>query len=464
MKKRDLDKLGLVGEAAQREAVALSSRMRSAGIKKAQFKEDLANLAKQPEPFQDDPFYGELAALLLKGETRDDYAFERAPFQVWGEEEIDADAVSQLVDACELPISVRGALMPDAHVGYGLPIGGVLAAEGAVIPYAVGVDIACRVKLSVFDIPASELKRRIQPLSQAIEKNTSFGLGARFKHPKDHPVMEKDWGITPRTRTLKDQYGWPQLGTSGSGNHFVEFGEFELKESFAGLEPGSYLALVSHSGSRGAGARVAKHYSDLARSLHPDLPKKFQHLAWLDLSEPEGEEYWAAMELMGEYASANHYLIHRDITKAIGAQVLAQVENHHNFAWKEEHDGKELIVHRKGATPAGEGELGYIPGTMLAPGFLVEGTGSELSLRSCAHGAGRKMSRKKASNSFTHHGMRKELEERGITLLSGGLDEAPGAYKDINRVMSHQHELVKVLGKFQPKIVKMAPDGERAED
>ncbi len=140
MKKRDLDKLGLVGEAAQREAVALSSRMRSAGIRKAQFKEDLANLAKQPEPFQDDPFYGELAALLLKGETKDEYAFERAPFQVWGEEEIDADAVSQLVDACELPISVRGALMPDAHVGYGLPIGGVLAAEGAVIPYAVGLS------------------------------------------------------------------------------------------------------------------------------------------------------------------------------------------------------------------------------------------------------------------------------------------------------------------------------------
>src|SRR5581483_4188553 len=138
-----------------------------------------------------------------------------------------------------------------------------------------------------------------------------------------------------------------QLGTSGSGNHFVEFGILTLERPELGLEAGKYLALLSHSGSRGTGAQIAEHYSRLAMSLHPELPPELKRLAWLDLDSEPGQEYWHAMNLMGQYASANHALIHKNVTRAIGARLIAGVENHHNFAWKETHNGREVIVHRK---------------------------------------------------------------------------------------------------------------------
>ena len=143
-----------------------------------------------------------------------------------------------------------------------------------------------------------------------------------------------------------------------------------------GLKAGDYLALLSHSGSRGTGGLIAEHFSAVARDRHPELPRELQALAWLDLDSEAGQEYWQAMELMGEYAAANHALIHRDIAEHLGAEVLLDVENHHNFAWKEEHQGEEVIVHRKGATPAGAGVLGVIPGSMGTSGYLVRGLGS----------------------------------------------------------------------------------------
>src|SRR5262249_32517162 len=145
--------------------------------------------------------------------------------------------------------------MPDAHVGYGLPIGGVLATDNAVIPYAVGVDIACRMKMTVLDLPLKALEANSDRLTRAIEKETRFGVGATFKERRDHPVLEKDWSISPITRQNKDK-AWSQLGTSGSGNHFVEFGIFTNKETIGSLAPGEYIALLSHSGSRGTGAAV----------------------------------------------------------------------------------------------------------------------------------------------------------------------------------------------------------------
>ena len=173
-----------------------------------------------------------------------------------------------------------------------------------------------------------------------------------------------------------------------------------------GLTRGDYLALLSHSGSRGTGAQVAQHYSKLARELHPELPRELSHLAWLDLSTEAGQEYWAAMELMGKYAAANHELIHASIARALDVDVALDIENHHNFAWRERHrlsDGAEaeLIVHRKGATPAGAGVLGIIPGSMGTPGYVVRGRGVAASLNSAAHGAGRRMSRTQAKRTFT---------------------------------------------------------------
>jgi tRNA-splicing ligase RtcB len=462
MKKRDLEKLGFVGEDALREAIAVSSQSKKHGLKKAELKKAFGEIVNDPAPYLEHPLLGKLAALVERGVQTVQYDFKDIPYRTWGEN-IERDAHKQMENACSLPVACAGALMPDAHVGYGLPIGGVLATENAVIPFAVGVDIACRVKISVLELPGDQLERNREPLGHAIEKNTSFGLGAKFSHPKQHPVLDEDWGFSKYVQSLKT-IAHRQIGTSGSGNHFVEFGVFELFEEHEGVPPGSYVALVSHSGSRGSGAKIAHHFSRIASEKRADLPSKLKHLAWLSLDEPEGEEYWEAMNLMGRYASANHALIHRDVIKGVGGRVLFQVENHHNFAWKEEHGGREVIVHRKGATPANEGELGYIPGTMIAPGFLVRGRGERESLTSCSHGAGRVMSRKKARNSTTRHDLRAVTEQHGVTLLDAGLDEAPLAYKDINEVMAAQSDLVDILGRFHPKIVKMAPEGERAED
>jgi len=383
-------------------------------------------------------------------------------YRQWGTD-LDANALQQMENACQLPVSVAAALMPDAHVGYGLPIGGVLATDNAVIPYAVGVDIACRVKLTVLDLPTDWLRRRETDLIRAIEAETRFGIGSEFKHRRTHPVMDADWSVSPVTQRFRDKAA-AQLGTSGSGNHFVEFGEFTVEKPQLGLEPGTYLALLSHSGSRGTGAQVCDYYSRLARAKHKDLPKELSYLAWLDLDSADGQEYWAAMNLMGQYASANHQLIHKHIARHLGAGVLLDIENHHNFAWKERHGGRDLIVHRKGATPAGAGVLGVIPGSMASPTFVARGKGNAESLNSASHGAGRVMSRHKAKENFNWKMVKPYLEERGVKLISAGLDEVPMVYKNIEEVMAAQTDLVEPLAKFFPRLVKMAPAGERAED
>ena len=383
-------------------------------------------------------------------------------YRQWGTD-LDANARQQMENACQLPVSVAAALMPDAHVGYGLPIGGVLATDNAVIPYAVGVDIACRVKLTVLDLPVDWLRRHETDLIRAIEAETRFGIGSEFKNRRTHPVMDADWSVSPVTQRFRDKAA-AQLGTSGSGNHFVEFGEFTIADKQLGLESGTYLALLSHSGSRGTGAQVCDHYSRLARTKHKDLPKELSYLSWLDLDSADGQEYWAAMELMGQYASANHHLIHKHIARHLKANVLLDIENHHNFAWKERHGGRDVIVHRKGATPAGAGVLGVIPGSMASPTFVARGKGQPESLNSASHGAGRVMSRHQAKEKFNWKMVNPYLEERGVKLISAGLDEVPMVYKNIEAVMAAQTDLVEPLAKFFPRLVKMAPAGERAED
>ena len=410
------------------------------------------------------PYFAELARVLREENERPVFTerAQPAPYKIWGEN-LEEGALEQMRQAARLPVATSGALMPDAHVGYGLPIGGVLATENAVIPYAVGVDIACRMRLSVFDIPASDLKRLGQQLVRALQRETKFGTGVEFKKPLEHDVLDEDWSVTDVTKRVFDK-ARGQLGTSGSGNHFVEFGILTLDRADLGLQPGEYLALLSHSGSRGAGATVADFYSRLARDLHPELPPELSRLSWLSLDKAEGQEYWAAMNLMGKYAAANHAMIHKNVSRAIGAEAIAGVENHHNFAWKEQHGGKELIVHRKGATPAGRGVLGVIPGSMATPGFVVRGKGDAQSLESASHGAGRVMSRTAARQKFRWSHFKEMLERAGVQLLSAGIDEAPGVYKDIYSVMAAQSDLVDVVARFDPKIVKMADAGEKPED
>lgn len=502
MKTAELENLGIphgpVMKIAQRGLAAASA----AGKSKSEIRTLIRNVVADPTAYTADPFFGELAARLLASPSKAAAFVPRdtpASWQTWGTG-LETEAVNQMRRACDLPVAVIGALMPDAHVGYGLPIGGVLATRNAVIPYAVGVDIACRMRLTVLDLPAStvETEHGRTRLAAAIERQTRFGVGASFKTPHQHDVLDADWRVSPITQHNKDR-ARNQLGTSGSGNHFVEFGMLTvpveqasrllsnpveqasrlLSDSDApslnsgsnfSLPPGTYLALLSHSGSRGTGASVCDHYSKLAMSLHTDLPKELKYLAWLDLDSEPGAEYWAAMNLMGFYAAANHEVIHREILRDLGSEAIAMVENHHNFAWKEIHDAgdglgpQELIVHRKGATPAGAGVLGVIPGSMATPGFVVRGKGQPPSLNSASHGAGRAMSRTAARSTFAWGNVKRELAEKGVTVMSAGIDEVPGVYKDIHAVMAAQQDLVEVIARFDPKLVKMAPEGERAED
>jgi tRNA-splicing ligase RtcB len=389
-------------------------------------------------------------------------------FPVWGRELIDAGAIRQMHDAMRLPVAVAGALMPDAHIGYGVPIGGVVALEGAVAPYMVGVDIACRMMLSVY--PAEDLaflSERRDALKWAMRAETRFGIGARFApgRRRQHAVLDDpDWEATPLLRSLKDK-AHAQLGTSGTGNHFVDAGRLDVGATGAdalGVEPGTYFAVLTHSGSRGVGATIADRYSKRARQETP-LPKDLQALAWLGLDTELGQEYWTSMELAGRFASACHHTIHDALAAALGAEPVAAVENHHNFAWKETHEvdgeAREVVVHRKGATPAGAGVLGVVPGSQGHPSYVVRGLGSAASLASASHGAGRQMGRKQAVRTIPRAERDAWLAERGVELLGSGMDEAPQAYKDIDEVLALQADLAEPVAAFHPEVVLMASDG-----
>jgi len=446
-----------------------AEQLESAGVERDAILAQLDRVRAQPGDFLSDTTLSDLARECLRLTTPEPAIVEEAlrdapvSYRIWGREQIDDQALVQMDAAMRLPISVAGALMPDAHVGYGLPIGGVLATENVVIPYAVGVDIACRMRLSIYAVSPFVIGQRPGQFRKALLERTRFGRGENWDtHERpDHEVLdEAGWRATRLLRSLRDAAP-AQLGTSGSGNHFVEWGSFELaeKDDRLGLEPGMYLALLSHSGSRGIGFKIANTYSELARQQHPNLDPKVRHLAWLDLNSEVGQEYWVSMELAGRFAAANHAVIHRRVAEAVGLKEAAAIENHHNFAWRETlSDGREVIVHRKGATPAGPHVLGIIPGSMGDAGYLVRGLGHAEAINSASHGAGRLMSRTKAEESITRNSRDEYLRERGVTLLGGAIDESPQAYKPIEAIIAAQEDLVEVLGRFLPKIVRMADE------
>ncbi len=385
------------------------------------------------------------------------------PYTVWGETYIDKEAIQQMDNATRLPIVVAAALMPDAHIGYGLPIGGVLATDNAVIPYAVGVDIACRMRMTIFSVKPHMIKQQKDRFKKALQSETLFGAGRQWKRGTrpEHPVMDDPaWQETGFLNSLKEK-AHNQLGTSGSGNHFVEWGSFTLSDDNTewDLKAGDYLALLSHSGSRGLGYQVADRFSKIARDYHPNLDKSVQHLAWLPMEWDMGREYWLSMQLAGKYAAANHEVIHKRLAKVIKQKPAVTIENHHNFAWKEtiivDGETREVIVHRKGATPAGEGVFGIIPGSMGDSGFVVRGKGNNKAINSASHGAGRMFSRSKAKQTITKTMRNNYLKERDITLIGGDLDESPQAYKRIEDVILAQSDLVDVIGEFKPVIVRM---------
>jgi tRNA-splicing ligase RtcB len=464
----DLENIGI--KSAPQIGIALELLEQIEFRTKKQALNKLKVIATSPINYVRDKQWGDLAKAILESEKqRTENATiplaSAKDFNVFGQQHIEPGAMEQMYTAMKLPVTKAGALMPDAHQGYGLPIGGVLATKNAIIPYAVGVDIGCRMALSVYDIPGSYLLEDKLSLKRELIAHTNFGSGGNFEQGKrtDHKVLANElFETNALVKSLKDK-AYVQLGTSGGGNHFAEFGiiEFEEADEALNVPKGKFLALLTHSGSRGLGATLANHYTKIAKEKCK-LPGDAKHLAYLDMNSEEGQEYWYAMNLAGDYASACHETIHRKMKQALGAQVLATVENHHNFAWKETFNGEELIVHRKGATPAGKEVMGIIPGSMTAPGFLVRGKGNEASLNSASHGAGRKMSRSKAKASFTRTDLKAKAKEHEILLIGSGVDEIPMAYKDINEVMKSQKHLVDVVAQFTPKVVRMADDSGRS--
>lgn len=459
MNGKHITKLGFKNKAIK-YALAAANVREEAGENRETILAELQNVQNSPADYLGG-VYHELAQELQRQYAEDAKKLhsklhaQPLPYQVWGADLIEAGANAQMDVAMRLPIARAGALMPDAHVGYGLPIGGVLATQDAVIPYGVGVDIGCSMMLSVFAMPADALST--DEARKLLLKHTRFGAGVSFEKRErlEHPVLdESTWQEQGLLRHLHAKAA-EQIGTSGSGNHFVEFGTLSLSQADLGLEAGDYLAVLSHSGSRGFGAQVAGHFTKLAESLHPAIDPAAKKLSWLSLSAEEGQAYWQAMNLAGRYALANHEQIHSRISRALGHPPLAQVSNSHNLAWKQMVGDEELIVHRKGATPAEAGRLGLIPGSMADPGYVVRGRGNPSALESASHGAGRQLGRKAAINSLAKKDVQAYLKEKGVTLIGGGMDEAPQAYKRIQDVLARQSDLVDVVAQFTPRVVRM---------
>ncbi len=369
---------------------------------------------------------------------------ERIPIKLWLDD-IESGTLQQAKDLANLSVSEKWiAIMPDAHVGYGMPIGGILATRDVVVPNAVGVDIGCGMIAAqtslVEDLPVESIKdilhlaRSVIPVGFAHQKEPQRWDG--FNHAPDVPIIQRELDSARR-----------QLGTLGGGNHFLEIQRGD----------DGFIWLMVHSGSRNFGLQVAEEYHRQAREFcrKHGLALPTDDLAYLPLDSSPGEEYWQAMQFCLEFATANRRLMMERLSeiflRVTGYPVQRTVTIHHNFASREKHFGRDLIIHRKGATQAFKGQEGIIPGSMGANSYITVGLGNEESFQSCSHGAGRRMGRKAAQRSLDLAEEQRKM--KGIVYdlnTRRKLDEAPDAYKDIHRVMEEQQDLAKPVVKLQP--------------
>ena len=376
---------------------------------------------------------------------------ENLPIKLWLEQEqMDEGALEQARNLANLPFAFKHiAIMPDTHQGYGMPIGAVLATQGAIIPNAVGVDIGCgmcSLRTSLTEIDNDELKEIIKLIRATIP--VGFEQHAESQDAAWMPPLQ---GYLPIVRQEYDKALY-QIGTLGSGNHFIE------------IQRGSdgFIWIMIHSGSRNLGFTVANHYHAIAEQLNSAAGEDIStDLAYLPHTSEYFELYKNEMNYCLEFALANRTLMMERV-KAAFVQVIPEVEfadfinKPHNFAAEEEHFGEMVMVHRKGATRARKDEWGMIPGSQGTRSFLVKGNGEAQSFQSCAHGAGRIMSRAQARKRLDVKTEVKGLKAQGILHAIRSrkdLDEAPGAYKDIDEVMSQQTDLVEVQIELQPLAV-----------
>lgn len=396
---------------------------------------------------------------------------DTAPITVFGDH--DAKTIAQLEDVASR--AERAALMADGHVGYVMPIGGVAAYDNQVSVVGVGFDIACgnaaiRTDLSIRDTPG--LAGRLPGIADEIQDVVSFGIGRKNRSddaPVDHPLFEADaWDAVPRqVRSELRAKARGQLGTVGSGNHYVDVFADENGTIWVGV----------HFGSRGFGHTVASGFLALSQGEKwgTRVPERE---TLLPLDRPLGHDYWSLMTLAGRYAYAGREWVARKVVSILGAQELELVHNHHNFAWREEHDGKPVIVVRKGATPAFPGQKGFIGGSMgddavIVQGTIAPGSGVEAIQRaamfSTVHGAGRVMSRTEAAGkrnwrtgkvlkpgAISPDMMQAWIRAKGVILRGGGTDESPHVYRRLPDVLRAQKQTIEVLHTLHPLIVVMA--------
>lgn len=375
----------------------------------------------------------------------------RHPIKLWLDD-IEPDALEQAQNLANLPfVHSHVAIMPDAHSGFGMPIGGVLAADGVVIPNAVGVDIGCGMcAVPVFTKQATT--GQLKDILAHVRRLIPVGFN-KHERPQDEGFMPQ-WAKLPPIVASQYDNARHQIGTLGGGNHFIE------------IQQGSdgFLWIMIHSGSRNIGKQVADHYNKIAKELNKrwrsEVPSRFD-LAFLPLDTVQAQSYLDEMNYCVEFALANRSLMMRRVKEAvdevIGGVGYGEVVNiAHNYAASEFHFGREVMVHRKGATRARVGEKGIIPGSMGTKSFIVSGLGNKDSFESCSHGAGRVMGRRQAQRTLDLAGQVKQLDDLGV--LHGmrhkhDLEEAPAAYKDIDVVMQNQKDLVEVLVELKPLAV-----------
>ena len=351
------------------------------------------------------------------------------------------------------------ALMADHHQGYAVPIGGVVAYKDYVSPSGVGYDIACGNKAVRLDIPADEVKRNIGRIMDDIFQTLSFGVGRKNNERVDHPLFVDDpaWKIEAAAKLKK--LAQDQLGTIGSGNHYVDLFLDEQDRVWVGV----------HFGSRGLGHRLASYFIRAGGGKDG----MFVDPVLLSLKSALGKDYLACMHLAGRYAYAGRDWVCQKVARLLGAAIVEEVHNHHNFAWKERHGGETWWVIRKGATPAFKGQKGFVGGSMGDISAIVEGVDSPESreaLCSTVHGAGRIMSRTEAAGRFkrgrrtggriTRSMMMEWVRRQGVELRGAGTDESPHCYKRLTEVLEEHKNTIRVLHILRPIGVAMAGENE----
>lgn len=389
----------------------------------------------------------------------------RVPILSWCRD-VEQDAMRQAENLARHPgVFHHVALMPDCHPGYGMPIGGVIACPDSVIPNAVGVDIGCGMCAVETDIPIGDMDREsIRAVLDAVNQRIPVGEGHAHREAQSWEGFDRYWSKLADTPGWLDAKAWDlaerNLGTLGGGNHFIEMQRDEQDK----------LWLMVHSGSRNLGYRIAAHYHAAAlgfvRRAGTDLPDA--DLAYLPADSRAARDYLRDMNFALEYAAENRARMMRVfadiVTRSPGRRAIREINIHHNYAAREQHFGKQVWIHRKGATAARKGLVGIIPGSMGTPSYIVEGRGAPESFMSCSHGAGRRMGRAAASRNLTKAACDRAMQgvvfdgwstyrPRGRKRKGAGLPdlgEAPPAYKDIDEVIAAQHDLVETLTRLVP--------------